>query len=92
MDMPNVAPSVRVRGAPALGLTTEPEPSISGWRLASVTIAKRSAAGAGNDPFDTDDVSLHGVPLCVFFDRLGTSTPGTTAESPVQCMHDAMTT
>src|ERR1019366_3505934 len=44
--MLNVDPSVNSWGAPALGLTTAPEPSISGWRLASETIRKISDAGA----------------------------------------------
>ena len=44
MDMPKVEPSVSWCAAPSLALTSWPEPSISGWRVASATTAKRAAA------------------------------------------------
>src|SRR5271165_20851 len=44
--MPKVEPRASRSGAPALGRTSAPEPSISGWREASATTAKIAAAGA----------------------------------------------
>ena len=46
IDMPKVEPSVSCWAAPSLALTSWPEPSISGWRVASATRAKRAAGGA----------------------------------------------
>src|SRR5580692_477951 len=46
IDMPKVEPSVSLSGAPSLVLTSAPEPSISGWRVASATMAKMADAGA----------------------------------------------
>src|SRR6202043_1590649 len=43
---PKVEPMVSVVGVPGLTLITEPEPSISGWRLASATMANSAAGGA----------------------------------------------
>src|SRR6516225_7519343 len=44
--MPKVLPSARRSGAPGFTCFTDPEPSISGCRDASATMAKMSAAGA----------------------------------------------
>src|SRR5580704_8302349 len=46
MDMPNFEPRDNFSGAPSLTALTVPEPSISGWREASATMAKIEAAGA----------------------------------------------
>src|SRR3974390_1941443 len=46
MDMPKVLPGPSCCGAPSLSCLTDPEPSISGRRDASATLAKMWAAGA----------------------------------------------
>src|SRR3984885_6077452 len=46
IDMPKVEPRLNCSAAPSLALTSWPEPSISGWRVASAPTAKRDAAGA----------------------------------------------
>src|ERR1700679_1234025 len=44
--MPNVEPRLRCWAAPSLALTSWPEPSISGWRVASATTAKMALGDA----------------------------------------------
>src|SRR5580698_5666963 len=46
IDMPKTEPRASFSGVPSFTLTTEPDPSISGWREASATMAKMVVAGA----------------------------------------------
>src|ERR1700734_392038 len=46
IDMPKVEPRLRWWAAPSLALTSWPEPSISGWRVAAANTAKMEAGGA----------------------------------------------
>ncbi len=65
MDMPKVEPSVSWRDAPSLARTNWPEPSISGWRVASATTAKRAAAGASMTRSTLTTVCAVPSPWCV---------------------------